>query len=140
MEETVFTSKRINENSCSKNKVTIDNILPEHVEVPSLHNDEKLFSETDFILRCIPQSLYTSQIDLIVSSVDQPVGSLPFDFNIGININFFSFAVRKYWQDSFFNMLNRPSWLRVISLLKLPSVVIFCLVKNYFVVIRLLFT
>ena len=140
LEESVFIYKWKNKDSCSNYKVTIDDILPEHVEIPGLHNYEKLFSETDLVLRGIPQSLYTSQINLIVSSIDQLVGSLPVDINIGININLFSFAVSKYWQYSLFSMLNWPSWLRVISLLKLPSVVIFRLVQYFFEVTGLIFT
>ena len=62
LKEVICIFEEENEGKCSENQAPINNILPEQVEVPCLHNNQILFPEIDLVLRRVPQCLNPSQI------------------------------------------------------------------------------
>ena len=117
-EKNALVDVRVYEDEGTKNDGAIADILPKHIKVPRLYNNQILFPEINLVLRCVPQSLNTSQMNLALLLIDQLVCSLSANIsakytktliNIAINVNLFSLAIRENWKNSFFYMLNLPA-------------------------------
>ena len=105
-ESNALLDVRVYEDEGTKNYGAIADILPKHIKVPCLYYNQILIPEINLVLRCVPQSLNTSQMNLPVLLINQMVCSLSTNIsakyaktviNIGVNVNFFSLAISENW-------------------------------------------